>query len=295
MASFHEGSIWSSITAAASASSEPAHVAVAYFGQRGPALLPLRPDSHLIVDLSPRVVAGGAVDPRALEILRAQGVRIFGLANLHAKVFVFDTIGFVGSTNASRNSERALIEAALSTRVPNELSLLRSFVLRHSLNQMTKGDLARLAKIYRPPAKSDYLDLPESFVISPAATLFMELTLEQGRSRITQVQPPKPIWERFFNIPVSSRSSQSIRLLSLHNRGAGYQNKPVVYHDHTYTVEIPEAHLPRPAIMKIKRTGKNKFDYSVLRPPTAAYTDALALLRTTYNPFYTTGRRWAIT
>src|SRR5579884_2935049 len=105
MTSFVGPNVWAEITAAAKASNKPAFVAVAYFGQKGDGLLPLAKNSTLVVDASINTVSSGGTCPAALRQLLKRGVKIFSAQNLHAKVFVFDGVAFVGSANASTRSQ----------------------------------------------------------------------------------------------------------------------------------------------------------------------------------------------
>jgi hypothetical protein len=55
--------IWEKITATAKNAKGPAHVAIAYFGNGGSKLLPLKPNSILLVDASEGAVNAGQTDP----------------------------------------------------------------------------------------------------------------------------------------------------------------------------------------------------------------------------------------
>src|SRR3990167_4333385 len=67
--------------------------AIAFFGQGGAKLLPLRRGDRLVVDMSPATVRAGGTDPREVEKLMRRGVRAFTRRNLHAKVVVADASG----------------------------------------------------------------------------------------------------------------------------------------------------------------------------------------------------------
>jgi phosphatidylserine/phosphatidylglycerophosphate/cardiolipin synthase-like enzyme len=120
--------VWDEITTAAKNTKQPSQVAVAYFGSKGPSLLPLLKGSALVVDASVPTVAQGATSPAALDQVRKGGVDIYTAQYLHAKVFAFDCVAFVGSANASQNSETKLIEAALKVTAKAEISAVRGFV-----------------------------------------------------------------------------------------------------------------------------------------------------------------------
>lgn len=186
--------VWGEITAAAQSAKIPSHVAVAYFGSKGPSLLPLPKGSILVADVSIPTVAQGATSPAALEQIRKSGVDIYSAQFLHAKAFAFDTVAFVGSTNASQNSANTLIEASLKTVVKSEIDVVRKFIGSLCVTMLTEADLKELSAFYKPskPAKQ-LLDQQRKY-----STLLMELTLEQGADRASQVQPPKSVWATFL-------------------------------------------------------------------------------------------------
>src|SRR5262249_36005570 len=95
-----------------------AKVAVAYLCQGASKLLPLKSGSVLVVDLSKAAVRSGQACPQEVIKLLRKGVEVHSCSNLHAKVFAFGRRAIIGSTNVSRNSEHALIEAAVETTEP---------------------------------------------------------------------------------------------------------------------------------------------------------------------------------
>jgi PLD-like domain len=143
--------IWKSITAAAKNSRKPSYVAVAYFGRGASKLLPLRANSRLVVDASDNAVKAGQTHPADLKRLQRRGVIIYSVANLHAKIYVFDSTAFVGSANVSNNSAGTLIESMVSTTDPGIMRSAKSFVDSLRLDELSPGTLDRLQKIYRPP------------------------------------------------------------------------------------------------------------------------------------------------
>ena len=147
---YTENRAWEEITKAAEGAREAAYVAVAYFGTGASALLPLRPGSILIVDLSERAVRSGQTNPS--ELLKYKGVQIHSVTNLHAKVFVIGRWAFVGSTNASNNSAGKLIEATLKTADEKIGRACRRFVKDLCGEEVSPDRLKQLEKIYRPPS-----------------------------------------------------------------------------------------------------------------------------------------------
>lgn len=142
--------VWRTLTHAAKRSKRPCFVAVAYFGKGASKLLPLKPESHLVVDASDAAVKSGQTDPQELRVMLKRGVNVFSYRMLHAKVFAFDQVGFIGSANASANSAANLREAIWA--VPNRhLSKIRQFVGQLCLEPLGPKELRRLQKLYRPP------------------------------------------------------------------------------------------------------------------------------------------------
>jgi hypothetical protein len=280
--------VWNAITQAAASSTKPAQVAVAYFSDNMGSLLPLPKGSSLVVDASIATISAGATSPIALEKLRKRDVEIYTVQNLHAKVFAFDKMAFVGSSNVSNSSKVRLIEAVLQSDDPKTLTSIRSFVQSISLTRLSAADLKELLQFYKTIKPTAPNPAQKKF-----ATLLMELTLEQGGGRETQVQPPKTVWENYFGI-TGNGNLPSLSLLNIGASSLAPVNRAVVKHHHTYTVEISGAELPRPAILQMRRTGTNSYSYQVLRPEQPSFGFLQGLLKNTQNPLWTSGRRWLL-
>jgi phosphatidylserine/phosphatidylglycerophosphate/cardiolipin synthase-like enzyme len=143
---------WAAISAAASGAKQPSHVAVAYLGQKGDELLPLAEGSTLVVDVSLSAVRAGITYPGALLKIRKRGVRVFTAPLLHAKVFAFDGVGFVGSTNVSMRSRDHLREAVVRVADAPTLADIRNYVNGLATDELSKVDLEWLGKQYSPPS-----------------------------------------------------------------------------------------------------------------------------------------------
>lgn len=143
--------IWPTISAAAKGTKRPAHVAVAYFGSGASKLLPLAKGSRLVVDASIPRVKSGLTCPAELKKLHKKGVLIYSVPNLHAKVFVFGSKAFVGSTNVSNNSAGTLVEAVISTTNKKAVSDAKGFVQSLCLHELGPEMIDSLAKLYNPP------------------------------------------------------------------------------------------------------------------------------------------------
>jgi phosphatidylserine/phosphatidylglycerophosphate/cardiolipin synthase-like enzyme len=113
--------------------------------------LPLARGSRLVVDAGERAVAAGQTNPKELLTLVHRGVDVYGIPNLHAKVFVLGRAAYVGSANVSKHSAETAIEAMVRASDPRLVGDARDFVRRHCLYQLTPAVLKRLAKMHHPP------------------------------------------------------------------------------------------------------------------------------------------------
>lgn len=213
---------------------------------------------------------------------------MFSAQNLHAKLFVFDQIAFIGSANASRNSERYLIEAVVSVDEAALIVSTRQFIIDLAITELDDAALIALEGFYRPPRASQFPRRQARFT-----TLIMELTREQGEGRETQVQPPRAVWEHYFGINLDSVSRPRLRLVHKGPQAVGAAPGTISRHDHNLTIEIPGAEMPRPALLELRKTGLNSYLYEVHRAgPT--FDRFAQLLATRSNPLRTSGRRWLI-
>jgi hypothetical protein len=89
--------------------------------------------------------------PDDLLKLQENGVGIFSVQNLHAKVYVFGGRALVGSANVSNHSATTLIEALVQTTERNAVKAARDSVRRLCLQEIGEKALERLQKLYRPP------------------------------------------------------------------------------------------------------------------------------------------------
>src|SRR5207248_10301066 len=103
---------------------------IAYIGQGGAKLLPLRSGDRLVVDMSLATVKAGSTDPREIEKLMRRGVQAFTRRNLHAKLIVADRSVIAGSANVSKRSKAVLDEAAIWTNEPAVVRRARIFIDR---------------------------------------------------------------------------------------------------------------------------------------------------------------------
>jgi len=146
--------VWTQISRAARRYNSPSHVAVAFIGSGASRMLPLKKGSRLVVDASRRTVKAGLTSPFELEKFYRKGVRIYSCHGLHAKVFVFGAVAFVGSANVSKSSRDVLTEAIIRSDARSVVSDARAFVRQIGVVEMGKEEIAALQKIYVAPKNS---------------------------------------------------------------------------------------------------------------------------------------------
>jgi len=151
MTTFLSDGVWKRLKEVCADSRRAADVAVAYFGRGAADLLPLPEGSRLLVDASEEAVKSGQTHPDDLAAMVRRGVRVYSVANLHAKVFVFGGTALVGSANASRRSADTLIEAVVATTDREAVMTARQFVRKLCLAELGPEELSRLQSMYRPP------------------------------------------------------------------------------------------------------------------------------------------------
>jgi len=142
--------LWDTLTARIKAANH-VDAAIAYLGQGGAKLLPLRNGDRLVVDMSPATVRAGGTDPREVEKLIERGVQAFTRRNLHAKIVVADKTVISGSANVSKQSQQVLDEAAILTTDPSAVRRAQEFIDRICTEPVRREYLEECKRIYRPP------------------------------------------------------------------------------------------------------------------------------------------------
>ena len=119
--------------------------------------------------------------------------------------------------------------------------------------------------------------------------MFTHLVLDlTGESRVTQLQPPLPVWVMFFDL---DEVSPQALILTDGSSGARIE-RPIVRHDHNWTIEIPEVACDRPAIIRFQRTGQGQYTYWVFPSNHSDYDRYDWLLTEFPDPRHTRGRRF---
>jgi len=100
--------------------------------------------------------------------------------------------------------------------------------------------------------------------------MVMDLTMEQGGDRISQVQPPKTVWRQFFDIePEDDQPEYEIEDARTGDR----YHFAVSGKDHNWTLEIPGARVSRPAIIVLRLVDHRKLIYAVYTSEDAEYNE----------------------
>lgn len=101
MATFVTEDQWSAIRKDLRGTRAPVTAVVAYVGDKGDTLMPLKRGDRLVCEASDALIASGFTDARTLQRFAKHGVEIYSKQGLHAKVVVGDGFAWVGSANAS--------------------------------------------------------------------------------------------------------------------------------------------------------------------------------------------------
>lgn len=127
------------------------HAAIAYFGDTGAKLLPLKRGDRLIVDMSLAAVKQGVTDPDEIRKLRKRGVEVFTRSCLHAKFIIADNTLISGSANVSKNSQNVLDEAAILTTDPAAVRRARALFDQWCTEPVRDRYLDECIAAYKPP------------------------------------------------------------------------------------------------------------------------------------------------
>ena len=144
MTPYVEHEPWPAITSAIGAADRNVYAAIGYIGVDAHRLLPLGAKGRLACDSSQTAIKNGSTNLKALYKLLDDGVEVSSFPGLHAKVVVLARRAFVGSANASKNSEKGLLEAVLETTDTNEICKLREFVTGLCVNPINRSKVKEL-------------------------------------------------------------------------------------------------------------------------------------------------------
>lgn len=279
-------SVWPDISAAAKQAKQPASVAAAYCSKGASSILNLREGSVLVVNASIASVVSGSTSPLELIKFLELGIKVFSCPNLHAKVFAFDNVAFVGSNNISYNSKDNLVEAAFRINDGPGIASVKKFVHTVCDKPLDLEELNYLSTFYVAP-KTLGKYKPQKI----GTILIMEITGEQGPGRNTQIQPPLPTWEVFFGLTTYDlHNNPTITLLDEFVGVAA--DKRIVKHDHNFTIEIKNA--KKGDIIVLKKMSNLEFTYRLHKPDDVEFSGLAHVLSTTVNPLRTRGRLWII-
>ena len=106
--------------------SKPVYAAVAYVSDVKD--LPLEEGDMLVCDASRQVAEAGGTTATALQELVENGVSVWSMKDLHAKVLVCGGTAIVGSANWSHAAENRKVEAVIETDEPSIVAAAKRFV-----------------------------------------------------------------------------------------------------------------------------------------------------------------------
>lgn len=141
------GQVWTAMQAACDRRQRK-YIAVSYLGDGAVELLNLAEGDCLVTDLSDATVKAGATNPReALRALVDYGVDLYSVENLHAKAIVCESTVIIGSANASRHSERDLLEACAVITEPKTAKRVEKWIRALCGERVGKDSLKRKIKL----------------------------------------------------------------------------------------------------------------------------------------------------
>ena len=133
---------------------KPVVAAVGYIGVNAPTVMPLRRGDILVCDASDPAIRGRLTSAAALATFHRKGVAVFSVDGLHAKVIASTAFAWIGSANASKNSEDGLIEASARLTGP-QARQLHAWANGLATEDAALGssDIRRLKEIKLEPAR----------------------------------------------------------------------------------------------------------------------------------------------
>ncbi|MEZ5157525.1 MAG: phospholipase D family protein [Candidatus Nanopelagicales bacterium] len=144
--------VWDAITGAIAKSPRGKRfAAIAFLGASAPSLLRLRAGDVLVVNASDMAVRSQSTSPEAIEGYLNAGVRVYSVADLHAKVIATKHQAVIGSANVSERSRSFATEAVLITDSTNTVRQVQQFVqeLADQGRELTDRDLPRLKRLWK--------------------------------------------------------------------------------------------------------------------------------------------------
>ena len=225
--------------------------AVAYVGVDGPEVMPLRQGDLLICDASPRAVKSRSTSAAALRRYHKIGVAIFSVSALHAKAIAGSDFAWVGSTNASKNSETDLIEAAVRV-TGTQARKVREWILHLGTTdrELSLEDIAALARIPLDPPRQ----LPRREPTPPRS-----LPAVLAKLRFVEVDPPTVAQEQ------SAEGQRSSAKLAARAQGLPsalrwlYWEGGASPRKGDWIVELVRGHVRRPAVVvRVSKVGADQ-------------------------------------
>lgn len=172
---------------------------MAYIGKNAPTVMPLRGGDVLVCDASDAAIKGRMTSVAALRSYRRRGVGLFSIEGLHAKVIASPTAAWVGSANASRNSESELIEAAVRvTKAQARAVHAWATLLTTEDREINAAELRRLGGLkLAPPRAVPRKRVPPQELPSTAARLIVwSLGAEVSKSQQAAIDRERPMARR---------------------------------------------------------------------------------------------------
>jgi hypothetical protein len=172
---------------------------VAYVGSDAPTVMPLRSGDVLVCDASDTAVKGRMTSVAALRTYQRRGVDLFSIDGLHAKVIASPTAAWIGSANASKNSENELVEAAIRV-TKDQARFVHEWAtsLATEDREINAAELRRLGGLkLSPPRAAPRRTVPPQELPSTTTRLIVwSLDAEVTKSEQAAIDRERPIARR---------------------------------------------------------------------------------------------------
>src|SRR5690606_8313831 len=193
MIKYLSNNLWDNIRLLSENSKNQMVVVSPYVGRNIDNIIKFKENDILITSLTKSNVEQGNVDPRSVEKLIDNKVKVFSIENLHSKIYYFEESVIVGSSNLSENSKDYLFESGIWTDDKRVIKQIEN-ELEELLEEEITLEYVQSLKEYYVPARTPFrggINKPHSsdvWVISVISTDYTEEELELLKSKEEEYQ-----------------------------------------------------------------------------------------------------------
>ena len=242
---FFCGEVWSIITKRIKSykkkGKNPVLIAIPYMTDAAEELLPgLSKGDIVVCNASEEQIKSGSTSAAMLLKWKRKGVRVFSHPLLHAKLIVIGGRAFIGSANASKNSEQNLDEAIVSTTEVKAVREAKDFImyLTQSCIELSKPDLENLQNIKISPRGPHYDKVQEISLPEKVNNLWI-MSLVEG-DELSEAQERKIQTEEKVAHRKARREGNRKHRITTIQRHSDDDNEPISINDWILSYSEPE-------------------------------------------------------